>query len=133
MTEIIDPAAIGEKRPASQIKMGWHVAGGLAAHDAFVGNGTVVVNVRMDSGVYEGREFRRDQYVWTRTPEEQIQYIEAKHKQLLAQAGVAAAQLSSQPIPVCHNPACVHARREVKRLNGVFAAMRASGKARGAQ
>lgn len=124
MNELIDPETIGEKRAASSIRMGWHVGTGLALQDALVGPDFVVVNVKMSDGQTDGCTFRRDEYVWTRTPAEQVAYVEACHRKRIAEASLASAVLSARPAPPCTRHECAKTRWELRQLRARQAASR---------
>lgn len=124
MSGLTDPETIGEKRPAAWIKTGWHVAGGLALHDAIVGTGHTVVDTRRSDGQTEAWVFRPGEYVWTRTPAEQVAYIEACHRQRIAEASLATAVLSARPVPPCNRPQCAATRREIRQLRARLEALR---------
>lgn len=116
MSELIDPETIGRSRLAREVKQGWHVEGLLALHDAYVGSGFVLIDVRTSDGQTKPLEFRHGQYAATRTPAEQVQYIEACHRQLVAQAGVEKRTVSGQPVPPCTRPECAAVREELAQL-----------------
>ena len=131
-TIAIDPAEIGQLRWAPEIRRGWHVgrAGELALDDPIVGTGYVTVNVQCDRGSIEGRQWPVCDRVWTRNVEEQVRYIEAMHRRLVADQDAHSAVLSARKPRPCARPECLAAAAEVARLRTIIDSLSAAARAR---
>lgn len=135
----IDPQEIGEERWPREIEPGWHVRL-RDGRDVLVGSYVLPTA----SGIlFEGRTVEGDvrhalreyelpgvKRVWTRTPAEQVAYIEAMHRRMIADAGMHAAMLSAAKPAECSRPECVAAHSEVARLLAIVDSLSAHARMR---
>lgn len=111
------PYLIGACRAASEIRRGWHVRLPGRTTLALVEQDAVISRVIVSSGAERrvsglrattvvraedghsqvGASWIPGQLVWTRTPGEQLRYVEARHAQMLADAGLEKYTLSGAP------------------------------------
>jgi len=139
VTPLIDPAEIGDERFPREIRPGWHVRvrdGQEVLVDAYVlptAGGILFLGRTVDAdGRYELREYELSgaKRVWTRTPAEQFQYVEALHRRLIAGLGVRGELLSAAKPPPCERPECLAAHTEAARLLAIVDSLSAAARAR---